>query len=135
MAKSRKPNSKTAVRSLTVLAVDDDPLVLSVVDLMLRGAGHRACMVASGQDALDALAESRFDLVLSDVRMPGMDGVELSRRIRASYPLLPVIRMTGFLSEHSIDSVRESGVEHVVSKPFRAAQLLALITRVAASTC
>jgi|CXWL01.1.fsa_nt_gi CheY-like chemotaxis protein len=133
MTKGRNPASRIAVRSLSVLAVDDDSLVLSVVDLMLRGAGHCVRTVASGQEALDALAESRFDLVLSDVRMPGMDGVELSRRIRAAYPLLPVILMTGYLSEQSIGTARKIGVEHVVSKPFKSAQLLALITRVVTS--
>jgi CheY-like chemotaxis protein len=80
-----------------VLLVDDEPGILEFVDRTLRGAGYHTCTAASGAAAL-ALAESAgpFDLLLTDVRMPGMTGDELARTMRRFYPDLKVLYLTGY---------------------------------------
>ena len=118
-----------AARSLDVLIVDDDPLILTVVDLMVRHAGHTARTASDGNAALDVLADSASDIIVSDIRMPGMDGLELARVVRRDYPQIPIILMTGYLSEYSSGSAEEIGIEGILKKPFKSTDLIAAITR------
>ena len=116
-------------RALDVLVVDDDPLILTVVDLMVRHAGHTARTACDGYSALDVLADAAADIIVSDIRMPGMDGLELARLIRKDYPQIPIILMTGYLSEYSSGSASEIGVDGILKKPFKSNDLLAAISR------
>jgi CheY-like chemotaxis protein len=106
-----------------VLVVDDDPGVLSFVETVLVGDGFEAVAVAGGAEALRALDRSAFDLLLTDIRMPEMDGFELVKRARQTHPDLRVLYMSGYTSEHPIDWARDD----FVSKPFRPRQLLGCI--------
>ena len=84
------------VRPLTILAVDDDRLVLMNTSEMLRDMGHRVLEATSGQQALDIMRRERVELVLTDQAMPHMTGTQLAERIRAEKPDLPIILMTGY---------------------------------------
>src|SRR3990172_1915775 len=97
----RSPAKGTAMRALSVLVVDDDPLILTVVDLMVRHAGHTVRTASDGTTALDVLAEAPADVLVSDIRMPGMSGLELAHFVRKDYPNILIILMTGYLSEYS----------------------------------
>jgi PAS domain S-box-containing protein len=86
-----------AMRKLTVLVVDDDPLVLANTAAMLEDLGHSASQAASGAEALEALRESpRVDLLVTDQIMPQMSGTQLVEAVRAQWPVLPAIIATGF---------------------------------------
>lgn len=122
----------TKRRILNILVVDDDPLILTVVDLMVRHAGHRVRTVPDASSALDVLVDGPIDLVISDIRMPGMDGLALARLVRKDYPDIPIILMTGYLSDYSNGSAGQIGVEHILRKPFKSNELLATIDRVVA---
>ena len=74
-----------------ILVVDDDRLVLAALAEGLRGAGYRVTGVASGEEALGSVARDAPDLALLDVRMPGMSGIEVARRLVASHPHLVVV--------------------------------------------
>jgi two-component system cell cycle sensor histidine kinase/response regulator CckA len=80
-----------------ILVVDDEESIRTFADAALRAAGFETMLAVSGADAL-ARAEhlGDFDLLLTDMRMPGMDGCELARRLRQSRPDLPVLYLTGF---------------------------------------
>ncbi len=103
------------VERLSVLVVDDDPLVLANTAAMLKDLGHWVMEAASGQQALDLLRNgSPVDLVITDQAMPGLTGVQLAGRIRAEWPDLPVLLATGFAdlpSGTDADLIR-------LSKPF-----------------
>jgi len=84
-------------RSLTVLAVDDDPLVLENIATMLEDLGHRSLAAHSGQEALDVLARTEaVELVITDQAMPRMTGLELAERLASERPGIPVILASGY---------------------------------------
>ncbi len=90
----------------TILVVDDDSINRQVVALKLVAAGFVTTLAASGEEALDCLDLGEFDAVVTDVRMPGISGIDLLRNIRLRFPRLPVILMTGFIEE----DVREGAI-------------------------
>jgi len=104
----------------TVLLVEDDPSVLALVRTLLQRLGHRVLTAASGQDALRVANEhsERIDLVLTDVVMPGMNGVDLMARLHAKYPALPCIFMSGYATD--VLSQTRANLDEVVllRKPF-----------------
>lgn len=117
----------------TILVVDDDPTNRLVVRALLERRGYLVAEAEGGQQALHMISEDVFDLVLMDLSMPGMDGLEATRRIRAeslSRPDLPVFALTAHTCRHSVASCLESGMSGVLSKPFdseRADRLFDLI--------
>jgi two-component system cell cycle response regulator CpdR len=84
--------------------------------------------VPDGQQALQRLTDERFDLLLTDIRMPGMDGFELARRAKAAVPGLCVLYMSGFAREYRIDPAHED----FISKPFRRGELLGCVYEITA---
>jgi CheY-like chemotaxis protein/anti-sigma regulatory factor (Ser/Thr protein kinase) len=101
-----------------ILIVDDDPDIHALLLSSLRDTGYRTDCVASGQEALSRLQSERYDLVLSDVLMPGIDGLELLHHIQQQCPSTPVVVMTAQNTpENLIRSIRESAYAYF-SKPF-----------------
>jgi DNA-binding NtrC family response regulator len=116
---------------MTVLVVDDDAAVAEFCRHVLSKAGHAALIVKSGKDALAALDEHEIDVVLSDVRMPGMNGVDLLRSISPGNAGPDVVLMTGFASISSaVEAIRLGAYDYLV-KPFVADQLEATLQRLA----
>jgi two-component system response regulator GlrR len=113
----------------TVLIVDDDPSLRRTLELRLREEGFRVLVADSGEAALAALAVDRPALVITDLRMPGIDGLALFAAIRRDFPLLPVIILTahGTIPD-AVDAVRR-GVFGYLTKPFEAQALLAEVQR------
>ena len=107
-----------AARPARVLVVDDDPEVRHVTASFLAGFGYHETEACDGPAALDLLARERFDLVVADLAMPGMSGVELASEVRAREPDLPVLILTG----HA-DAMRIPPDLPVLAKPFRSADL------------
>ena len=103
-----------------VMLVDDELLVLSVAKPMLRRLGYRTTVFDRSRAALEAYekAPQDFDLVVSDLTMPELTGIELVQRMRALRPEQPVLIMTGYMRTADIESVRTSGVANFLSKPF-----------------
>jgi len=116
---------------MTVLVVEDDAAVAEFCRQVLFQAGHAVLVVKSGNEALAALDEHEVDVVLSDVRMPGMDGVDLLRSISPGNGGPDVILMTGFGSIASaVKAIRLGAYDYLV-KPFVADQLEATLQRLA----
>jgi len=107
-----------------LLIVDDDRAQAETLARVLRLDGYATEVAVSGAEALEALARGRFDLLLTDLKMPGMDGLELFRRARAAHPDLPVIVVTAHGTiETAIAAIRE-GVRDFVQKPIYAEELV-----------
>jgi PAS domain S-box-containing protein len=119
-----------------VLVVEDEPLVRSVVTRVLSRAGHTVTAVANAQEALSCAQADAFDLVLTDVVMPMMGGVELSQRLAAVQPGLPVVFMTGYLDDRALPAGLTTLPGPTLHKPFSPDSLLDAVdsaTRSAAS--
>jgi CheY-like chemotaxis protein/anti-sigma regulatory factor (Ser/Thr protein kinase) len=118
----------------TVLIVDDSSTERMLVGLLVEGIGHfRAAYAVDGNAALAAIAAARPSLVLTDLQMPGMDGLELVREIRQRHPGLPVILMTAHGSETVAVRALRSGAAYYVAKDKLEAELRDALTSVLAS--
>lgn len=100
-----------------VLVVDDDPVVASSFDRVLSGKGYAVITARDGPEALEKLAREDYDAVFTDIRMPGMDGLEVAARIKATRPWLPVVIVTGYGSPASEARAKEIGVAGFLNKP------------------
>ncbi len=108
-----------------ILVVDDEPLVLRVVVTVLQKAGYDAVAVEGAEQALEAVDQrGKFDLVVSDVIMPGMCGTELASQIRNRHPSCAIMLMSGCVSGERLPS----GLPFI-GKPFTAPDLLAAVSR------
>ncbi len=117
-----------------LLVVDDEPNLLRAVSVALRGEGFEITTARSGREALVAVAQNLPDLIVSDVRMPGMDGFQLARKLRASShsALIPIIFLTA--KDETEDRIEgfESGVDVYLTKPFEPDELVAVIKNILA---
>ena len=115
---------------MRILVIDDHPEVALVVAEALEGEGHEAVVAASGEEGLRAIDQSPPDAVFLDVVMPGIDGIEVLRRIRAKRPHLPVILVSGTVSATQIETARKLGVADVLRKPAPLTHFAAALARV-----
>lgn len=107
-----------------ILIVDDDPGILKVLSLRLNASGYRIDTASSGTEALQRIRTEKPDLVLSDLRMDGMDGMALFEAIQADYPALPVVIVTAHGSIPDAVAATQQGVFGFLTKPIDKEQLL-----------
>ncbi len=105
------------METVRVLIVDDEEELVSALTERLELRGFTAAGATSGREALDALAHETWDVVLLDVRMPGVDGFELTRRVRSEHPDTAVVLLTGRTSAHDEESSRAAGAMAYLIKP------------------
>jgi CheY-like chemotaxis protein len=118
-------------RIRSILVVDDDAPMREMVVLMLRDDGIEAIGAESADRAMDVLRGHAFDAVLTDMQMPGKNGLELLQEARALEPRTPVIVMTSFGSAETFDRVRQAGALGCLSKPFSREELQAALAQAA----
>jgi len=114
----------------SILIIDDDAAVSRTLSLILTRAGYRVSCALTGRKGLEFLAGGGFDLVLTDIIMPELDGIEAIRRIRDDYPDLRVIAMSGGGQIDKADFLHMAqvlGADRVMEKPVRGDQLLELV--------
>jgi DNA-binding response OmpR family regulator len=109
-----------------VLVVDDDPDLRDMLHLTLAEEGFQVVAAADGPSALRVVDEASADLVVLDVMMPGMDGMEVCRRMRQRSPL-PIIMLTAKRHENDVVSGLEAGADDYVTKPFNVRELTARV--------
>jgi two-component system KDP operon response regulator KdpE len=109
-----------------ILVVDDDPQIRRVMRVTLTGQGYEVEDAKSGDAALESLRDERFDLVLLDVNLPGMSGLDICREIRAQSDVA-IIMLTVRDSEEDKVAALDAGADDYVTKPYNAPELLARI--------
>jgi DNA-binding response OmpR family regulator len=114
-----------------ILVIDDSPTVSITLEWTLRDHGHRVFTARDGLSALNALFAHRPDLILLDIRMPHIDGIELCLMIRssASYAHLPIIMMSGLSHARDIQRAIDAGANEYLVKPVDDKTLIAVINR------
>jgi CheY-like chemotaxis protein len=117
-----------------ILIVDDDPAVQITIRLILERAGHRVTVAGDGRKGLALFEGGRFDLLFLDIFMPGMDGLETMRHIRALAPATPIIVISGrsltpeaYAEPDFLKMATKLGAVASLQKPFRADALLAAV--------
>ena len=105
----------TALRK--VLVVDDDPVVRKSFDRVLSSKGYAVITAGNGEEALRKLNEEKYDVVYTDVRMPGMRGLEVAEQVKARKPWTPVVIITGYGTEAAEARAKAAGVSSFLHKP------------------
>jgi len=116
-------------RAGRILAVDDERELATMLERMLERDGHQVQVCTSGAEALELLAREPFDLLLTDVSMPNMDGWEVARQAKRLHPGLPVGLVTGWGAQYDGIDLAARGVDFMVSKPFAIAAVRGAVMR------
>jgi CheY-like chemotaxis protein len=114
-----------------ILVVDDEESMRITIAANLELEGHEVVEASSGDEALRLVRERPVDVVLADIRMPGLHGVELNRHLRREQPGLPVVLMTAFAQESLVEDALAEGVFTVLHKPFDVEHLMRTLQRAA----
>lgn len=114
-------------QNLDILVIDDEEAVREIVKDILKEFGHRVTVAANGKEGIDACSEKHFDLVLTDLGMPGISGVSVASIIKKHKPQLPVMLLTGWDVDKEDDELLKSGIDIVLHKPIQIRELAAAI--------
>jgi len=118
--------AETSGAAALVLVIDDEPQIRRFLDITLRAQGHRTVLVASGTDGLANFAANPADLVILDLGLPDLDGIEVLRELR-TWSKVPVIALTVRADEEQKVAVLDAGANDYVTKPFGIQELMARI--------
>jgi len=115
------------IESRSILVVDDELLIRDLLYDFFSGHGWQIAVAENGEKALEVMRARKIDVVLTDIKMPEMDGLALASRLRDSHPEIPVVLMTGFPSVESAVAALRAKAEDYIIKPFNINQLYKLI--------
>ena len=113
---------------MDILIVDDDATFRTAAQRYLQARGHRTRCAVDGIDALGQIAKRNPDLVICDLRMPRLDGLESLQRIRGAHNDVPFVMVTGHPTADTADQARKSGADDYLEKPFEMQELLVSIS-------
>lgn len=131
---AEKSEAEHPARTLSILAIDDQPLIRDLLVAMGANLGHTVRVAESGPAGVALFRQQRFDLVITDLSMPGASGWEVSRTLKKIAPDVPIVLVTGW--GHSVEGLdlKALGIDYVLPKPFRLEQFAELVAQVAAQT-
>jgi two-component system response regulator PilR (NtrC family) len=116
-------------RSLRVMIVDDEEVLRDVLEVVLRREGFDVVLAASGEEALNLLDGEEVDLIILDVMLPGISGIDTLRAIRISNPTLPVVVITAFSSIDGAIEAMKFGAFHYIPKPFKNEEVVLTVNK------
>ncbi len=114
---------------MKVLVVDDQQIIRKVLARSLSSAGLEVTTAEDGLLALERLAEKPFDIMITDIMMPNMDGISLLLETRKTYPDMPVLIITGYAKELTVTKARELGASDLLIKPFKNNEIITSLRR------
>ncbi|MGA9116667.1 MAG: response regulator [Bacteroidota bacterium] len=113
-----------------ILVVDDEEALRMVLGSELQSEGYEVGLAAAGDEAITELHKKQYDLILLDIKMPGMNGFDVLKHVKENYPATKVIMLTGFADLKNAIESKKLGAEDFVSKPYDLVDLLTTIERV-----
>jgi CheY-like chemotaxis protein len=118
---------KEVKQPMTILVIDDDERVRTLLRNILLFGGYRVVEASDGESGMRHLEEGGFDMVLTDLGMPGMNGWEVTKLIKTRIPDLPVALITGWGTNLDGKKIEESGVDWIIGKPFQVNEILEVV--------
>lgn len=112
-----------------ILVIDDEPGIREVLGKMLESRGYQVVACADGQSGLHRFQEAPFDLVVTDLNMPGLSGWDVAREIKGRAPATPVILITGTVYQVDMVEARANGIDFLIWKPFEFQEVMRTITQ------
>ncbi len=116
-------------QTINILVVDDELMMRKLVEKILSRDGFQVALASDGREALSLLAERKFDIVISDIKMPEMNGFELLQAIKRDYPTTAVIMMTAYGDTYSVKDALLLGADEYVTKPFQSQEIALMVER------
>ncbi len=116
--------------AVRILVVDDEESIRDLCARVLSRGGYDVITAPSGEDAIVQLTQGTFDLVISDIRMPGISGLEVLERVKTAFPQTRVVLITGFGTPQMLTRARQSGADRILTKPFNPMELLAAVREI-----
>lgn len=116
-------------KAVSILVVDDDPVVLDLLFRPLRSEGYELFSATDGERALEVLSQNAIDIVISDVKMPKLNGLDLLRQIKEDYPGVGVIIMTAYGDTYTVKEALLLGADEYIAKPFKAVEVSMIVDR------
>ena len=114
----------------SVLIVDDETFIRQILARIVSREGYEVRQASDGQDALDRLSEVSYDIVISDIKMPNMDGIELLGEIKTIHPDVGVILITAYAGEYSAEEALKAGADAFIAKPFKNTEIAETLRKV-----
>lgn len=131
--KSRQPADRNPdtvdLHGKKLLIVEDEKSNYKLLETYLKGTNASICWAKNGVEALQMVNETPFDLVLMDIKMPYMDGIEASRLIKELNPHLPIVAQTAFAFSAEVEEIRRSGIDGYITKPINRSELIDLVVK------
>lgn len=129
---NREELSGLSQSKFKILVVDDNENIRDMLEDFLNFEGHTPVLAKDGEEALRIFSEQDFNLIITDLGMPGMSGWELTRHIKQRKPEIPVVVITGWGAQLNSEDLKENKVELILSKPFNLDQVKQVIEKVGA---
>lgn len=115
--------------AMTILIVDDEAMMRSLLKKILMRDGYNVLAASSGTEALNILEDETVDIVISDLKMPEMDGFELLRQIKEDYPRIGIIMMTAYGDTYTVKDALLLGADEYITKPFKSFEISLVVER------
>ena len=115
--------------SISILVVDDEAMMRNLLQKILAREGYQLRTADDGEAALELLAQEKIDIVISDIKMPRMDGFELLDKVKKQYPHVGVIIMTAYGDTYTVKDALLLGADEYVTKPFKSYEISLVVER------
>ena len=125
-------NIFSTLQNMKILLVDDDEWIRDSLCLLFEAEGCNLLALETAEEGLKALESQSYDIIISDYKLPGMDGLEFLRQIQGSHPSAVKIMITAYMNESLVSEGRKIGVQDFIAKPFSSETLEASLARLTA---
>jgi CheY-like chemotaxis protein len=120
------------LRNMKILLIDDDEWIRDSLSIFFEAEGCHIVSVETAEEGLEALRSQKYDIIITDYKLPGMDGIEFLKQIQTSQQNAKKIMITAYKSETVIQEAKKAGVQHLIAKPFTSDTIEASLTFLAA---
>jgi len=114
---------------ITILIVDDDRDMLETIQEILIDSGYLVKGLTDPKKVLDVLKETEINILLSDIKMPEINGLELTKKVKAKFPDIIIILMTGFSEAYTVQDALMAGADEYITKPFKQKEIEMIVER------
>ncbi len=128
-SRTLEETKKSGNGRLKVLIVDDEKYIRDLLADLVRTYAHESDTAEDGEEALKKLSNQRFDVLVTDIKMPRMDGFTLLKNTKQIHPDTAVVVMTGYFQDYSVREALSLGAEEYISKPFQSEEIMMVIKR------
>ena len=116
-------------QEIAILVVDDEPMMQTLLERILTKDGYSVAVAGNGKEALEVLARQPISIVISDLQMPVMGGLDLLKNIKRDYPRIGVIIMTAYGDTYTVKDALLLGADEYITKPFKSFEISMVVER------